>query len=1162
MTSKRLPGGGLIDRTRQLQFSFDGRQYTGHPGDTLASALLANDQWLMGRSFKYHRPRGVLTASAAEPNALVTVGTGPRTEPNVRATTLQLHDGLIAKSQNCWPTLRHDIGQINGLLSPLLSAGFYYKTFMWPAAFWEKFYEPLIRRAAGLGRATTLPDADHYQKSWAHPDLLVIGAGPAGLSAALTAGRSGASVMMLDEQAQAGGCAAGEPDEAAWTESTLAELRTLPNVRIMLNTTVFGWYDSGVFGAVENVQKHLPKPDPDKPVEKIWRIHAASAIMATGSHERPLVFNGNDRPGILLAGALQTYVNRFAVNPGRAIAIVTNNDSGYRCAASCVAAGLSVAAVVDRRPSPGVAMLKLAQHSRIRLISNAHITATHGRNRLSAIEVSGPGGVELIPVDTLGMSGGFSPVIHLSCQRGAKPSWQAAAQYFTAPADRDGLYSCGAAAGAQTTEACIQHGENLAQRCLHDLGKTSARPSPMTLNPAELSVPSWHIGGKPTKAFVDFQNDVTAADLGQAVDEGYGHVELAKRYTTAGMATDQGKTGNVNMIGLLADARQTTPQEIGTTTFRPFYTPVSFGALAGQHRAQAFRARRRSPLHEWALSAGACFVPAGLWERPAYFAQAGEHHWRESVDREVATVRKSVGLCDVSTLGKIELTGPDCATFLNRVYCNKFLKLPVGKARYGLMLREDGFILDDGTTSRLGPEHFLMTTTTGAAGEVMTHLEWCHQVLWPELKLQFTSVTEQWAQLAIAGPRSRELLQLITDEDLSDQAFPFLTARTIELSGNPVPARLFRISFSGELAYELAVPADYGNQLAAHLMAAGQALGICAYGTEAMGVMRIEKGFVTHAEIDGRVTPDDLGMGRLAGTDKDYVGKALLQRPALNCPDRLQLVGLQTTDPQAELKAGAHLLDPGCEPSMANDQGYVSSTCFSPTLNRTIALALLRRGRTRLGERIMVWNGLQNTETLATVCSPEHVDPHKNPDQPGLLSQHQTDTSPAPFTGAGRKPLEDWFSNAPERPTDTAVTVAQSRSSAMQLMFGPCPADPGCRWQGPEHYLQLTPPDAALAPGAGIELSNARVRLVLNGAAAADVLAKGCGINLARADHRCAPTLFGDIPVSLTRLAETRFELIVARSFSQSLLNRLAEAGREYRMSFSATDDDDDFHRA
>jgi len=1133
----------------------------------------------MARSFKYHRPRSVLTAGSAEPNALVTSGIGPHTEANVRATMLEIYDGLVANPQNCWPSLQQDIGALNGLLGPVLAAGFYYKTFMWPASFWEKFYEPLIRRAAGLGKASALPDPDTYDKRWAHCDLLVVGAGPSGISAALTAARAGASVMLVDEQHHFGGELAGQStiwsdnetsqtdgsDASDWLDPRLEELRSLPNAQVLLRTTVFGCYDSGVYGALERVGKHLAKGQTAHrpPAETLWRIVAKHCVMATGAQERPLVFNGNDRPGILLAGALQTYVERYAVVPGQSVAILTNNDAGYRSAASLLAAGVAVRAVIDQRSHQrsDVSALGLAQQlgTQTRVITNAQIVATRGRHRLNQVTVQTPGGTEQITLDTLGVSGGHSPVIHLACQRGAKPQWDESKQWFAAPDDRDGLFACGAAAGVSQLSDCIEHGEQVALQCLTSLGKhsgTSAAPSQHARKLSESKAhPSWHVGGNGTKAFVDFQNDVVATDLVLAVREGYGHVEMAKRYTTTGMATDQGKTGNINAIGLLAEARGVSCGDIGTTTFRPFYTPVSFGALAGSYVGENLQPRRRSALHEWAESLGASFVDSGHWDRAAWFPRAGETNWRESVDREVNAVRAGVGLTDVSTLGKIELFGPDCAEFLNRVYCNKFAKLPIGKARYGLMLREDGFILDDGTTSRLAEHHFLMTTTTGAAAQVLTHLEWCHQVLWPELDIHFAAVSDQWAQMAIAGPKSREVLQLIVNDDLSDDEVPFLAARQVTLVDG-VAARLFRISFSGELGYELAVPANLGASTAQLLMKLGQPAGITAYGTEAMSVLRIEKGFVTHAEIDGRVTPGDLGMARLAATDKHYIGEKLLRRNGLQSPDRGQLVGLQPLDSKSDLRAGAHLIGEKAlhpERSPSASEGHITSACYSPTMASPIALALLAIGTERIGQRVQVRDELRNTVVAARVCPPNFLESRNT-----LAAQHES-LSPAHAPVSAKESINphyvindaivNEFNNVS---TGIELTFSHDHRIILQLnaqvtaLLAAPGTDTQCRQIAPDKCLWL---GQNLASGIWIDQSDARCLLVLRGPFVRDVLSRGTSINLstqAMPTQQAHATLLGRISAVLTRLDDDGFEVIVNRSYAQALVRQLGIWAQAY----------------
>ncbi|MDK1378489.1 sarcosine oxidase subunit alpha family protein [Sinorhizobium sp. 6-70] len=978
MTAYRLTAGGLVDRSRSLSFSFDGRPLRGFAGDTLASALLANDQLLVGRSFKYHRPRGIVSASASEPNALVTIGSGARSDPNTKATVAELYAGLTARSQNRWPSLGFDIGAMSDLFSPFLGAGFYYKTFMWPAQFWEKLYEPLIRRAAGLGRAVLERDPEIYEKSWAHCDLLVVGGGPTGLMAALTAARAGLRVILADEDFRLGGSLLSETQAIngapayVFADRVVAELQALPNVTLLPRTTVFGWYDDNVFGAVERVQKHAAEPLAKLPAERVWRIVARRALLATGAEERPLVFGGNDRPGVMMAGALRTYANRYGVAAGRSVAIFTNGSAGYQAARDLHAKGIAIAAIVDSR-----AAAEDAAPEGTRVIRSASVVDTRGRRRVSGLVVERSGFEELVACDAVGMSGGWSPVIHLACQRGAKPVWSDQLSAFVAPDVGGGLRIAGSAGGIYTLAGCISDGAAKASAITSDLGfKPAQDVLPQTGEEADPSFTAlWYVPGAKAKAFVDFQNDVHAKDLGLALREGFGHVEHAKRYTTSGMATDQGKLSNINAVGILAGMRGVSPADVGVTTFRPFYTPVSFGALAGTARDKHAQPVRKSPLHEWARKHGATFVEAGQWYRSAWFPRAGEKTWRESVDREVLNVRANVGICDVSTLGKIELFGPDAAEFLNRLYCNALLKLPVGKARYGLMLREDGFVYDDGTASRLAEEHFLVTTTTAMAGGVMSHMEYCSQVLWPELKVRFCSVSDQWAQIAIAGPKARGVLQQLVEDDISDAAFPFLAAGTVTLKGG-LKARLFRISFSGELAFELAVPAGFGVAVADQLMDVGRAFDICAYGVEALNVLRLEKGLPTHAEFDGRVTPDDAGLGRMVSAHKtDFIGKHLSSRYGLTAADRMQLVGLKSVDREKDIRAGAHLLREGMKPSSLNDQGWVSSACFSPVLGHHIALAFLKSGRERYGERIVVWDKLRDQEVIAEVCDPVFVDP-------------------------------------------------------------------------------------------------------------------------------------------------------------------------------------------
>jgi heterotetrameric sarcosine oxidase alpha subunit len=980
--SARLPTGGRIDRARPIKFSFDGRAMTGFVGDTLASALVANGVRLVGRSFKYHRPRGILSAGSEEPNALVELRSGARREPNTRATTVELFDGLEARSQNRWPSLAFDLMSINGLAGGLLSAGFYYKTFMWPAALWEKLYEPLIRRAAGLGRAAGAEDPDHYEKAHAHCDVLVIGAGPAGLMAALTAGRSGARVILADEDFVLGGRLLAERHEidgnaaGAWVAAAETELAALPNVRIMRRTTVYGVYDSGTYGAIERVNDHIAVPPPFEARQRSWRIYAKRSILAAGALERPLVFANNDRPGVMLAGAARTYINRFAAAPGQRIVVFTTSDDGWRTAVDASRAGISIEAIIDSRANAAPSLAaNLPAGTRI-LLGGAVVRAL-GAPVIQAVEVRDASGrMSTIQCDGLAVSGGWSPSVHLTSHLGGKPAWSEPLAAFVPGTLPPGMSVVGTANGAMTLAAGLASGRDAGARAADEAGHTApSSPLPQADDEPATTTALWHVAGGRGLAFVDFQNDVTTKDIGLASREGYRSVELLKRYTTLGMATDQGKTSNVNGLALLAAQQGRPIDAVGSTLNRPPFTPVAIGALAGHHRGKEFRATRLSPLHAWAGKHGAVFVEAGAWLRASWFPRAGEDSLAAAT-REVKAVRSAVGVTDVSTLGKIDIQGPDAATLLDRVYCNTFSTLAVGRARYGLMLREDGLVMDDGTTSRLGPDHFLMTTTTANALGVMRHLEFCHQCLWPELDVQMATVSEQWAQLAIAGPRSRDVLARVVDRqhDISNAAFPYLTARAVTILGG-TPARLFRISYSGELAYELAVPAGVSGSVAEAIMTAGSDFGIAAYGLEAMGIMRIEKGHVAGNEINGQTTARDLGLAKMMSTRKDYIGRALASRPGLMGPDRWGLVGLKPMDRDARIVAGAHLLPIGEAVTTSNDLGYVTSAAFSPALGHWVGLGLLAGGVAGVGRRVRLVDLLRSIELDVEVCEPVFYDP-------------------------------------------------------------------------------------------------------------------------------------------------------------------------------------------
>ncbi|MGD9864547.1 MAG: sarcosine oxidase subunit alpha family protein, partial [Pseudodonghicola sp.] len=857
--------GGQIDRTQKLTFSFDGKRYHGHPGDTLASALLANDVRLIGRSFKYHRPRGVVSAGSEEPNAMVELRTGARQEPNTRATVAELFDGLEARSQNRMGPLNFDLLAVNDLLSPFFAAGFYYKTFMWPKAFWEKLYEPAIRRAAGLGSLSMQADPDSYDKGFLHCDLLVIGGGAAGLAAALTAARAGAQVILADEDFRLGGRLLAEShslDDAPatdWIAGVEAEFASLPNLRVMRRTTVFGAYDHGIFGAVERVADHLATPG-KRVRQTLWRITAKRSILATGATERHIPFANNDRPGIMLAGALRAYANRWAVSAAKRVAIFTNNDDGHRSALDLAAKGVDIAGVIDTRADA-------KSFGSYPLYAGATVTNSRGRLGLSKIEVTRNGQAQWIGCGALGVSGGWNPNVHLSSHHRGRPVWSEALQAFVPGiGGPPGLSVAGAAAGQGSTHAALTSGAEAARAALDDLGLADTLPDLPQAEDAPVNLQAfWHVPGK-TRAWVDFQNDVTVKDIKLAHQENMRPVEHLKRWTTLGMATDQGKTANVTALAVMAELTGKTIPETGTTIFRPPYTGVSLSVLGGGDTGAHFRPRRLSPTHEWAKSQGAVFVEVGPWIRAQYFPRPGETHWRQSVDREVLATRAGVGLCDVTTLGKVDVQGADAGEFLNRIYANAMASLKVGMVRYGLMLREDGHAYDDGTCARLAEDHYVVTTTTAQAGPVYRHMEFARQCLWPELDVQLISTTDAWAQISVAGPNARALLERIVDDaDLSNDAFPFMACRALTVC-NGLRARLFRISFSGELAYEIAVPARYGNALMARLVELGEDLGATPYGTEALGVLRIEKGHAAGNELNGQTTAQMLGMGRMVST--------------------------------------------------------------------------------------------------------------------------------------------------------------------------------------------------------------------------------------------------------------------------------------------------------
>ncbi|PRY73161.1 sarcosine oxidase subunit alpha family protein [Halomonas ventosae] len=1004
----RLREGGRIDRARTLSFTFNGKRYQGHAGDTLASALLANGVDIVNRSFKYSRPRGIVAAGAEEPNALVQLGSSEAAQvPNVRATQQALFDGLRAQSTNGWPNVQRDVMSLVGKLGGrFMPPGFYYKTFMAPASMWMT-YEKYIRKGAGLGRSPMERDPDSYDHLNQHCDLLVIGAGPAGLAAALTAARGGARVILCDEQEEMGGslldsrALLDHQPAARWAEQVVTELAGLDNVTLLPRTTANGYHDHHFVTLHERRTEHLgecaPTVDGYRPARsRMHRVRAGQVLLATGAHERPLVYAGNDVPGNLVAGAVSTYIRRYGVVPGEKLVLSVSNDHAYRAALDWDEAGREVVAIVDARQAPDGDLVAQARARGIRIIEGAAVLEAKGSTRVSGARVATidaeaftiTGQAETLACDTIATSGGYSPVIHLASHTGARPSWNDEILGFV-PSLVKGVHAAGSARGRHDLAEGLADGSAAAARALAALGLSAAAITLPQVDAiregtacALYQVPHEKPTLRAPKQFVDLQNDVTAAAIELATREGFESIEHVKRYTAMGFGTDQGKLGNINGMAIAARCLGKSIPEVGTTVFRPNYTPVTFGAIAGRHCRELFDPERYTALHQWHVENGAEFEDVGQWKRPWYFPQVrpdaanGEREtMEEAVARECLAVREKVGILDASTLGKIDIQGPDAREFLGRIYTNKWAKLAPGRARYGLMCKDDGMLMDDGTTSCLAENHFLMTTTTGGAAGVMEWLELWHQTEWPELDVTFTSVTDHWATMTVTGPEARKLLAEITDIDLDRDSFTFMDWREGKVAD--VPARVFRISFTGELAYEINVQANYAMHVWKTLFKHGEKYGLTPYGTETMHVLRAEKGFIIAGQdTDGSVTPEDLGMQWAVGYDKpnSWVGKRALSRSDTRRADRKQLVGLRPRDPKVVLEEGAQIVfDPDHAIPMPM-VGHVTSSYYSPTLGSGFALAVVKGGQSRMGETVYLPMADGNTHA-AEIVGTIFVDP-------------------------------------------------------------------------------------------------------------------------------------------------------------------------------------------
>ncbi len=986
----RLIKSGYIDREKKISFKFNGKKYFGFKGDTLASALLANGVHLVGRSFKYHRPRGFLGSNVEEPNALVQLYNGAKTEPNAVATTIELVEGLVAKSQNCFPSVSFDFGAINNFLSKFFPAGFYYKTFMWPKSFWHKIYEPVIRKAAGLGVAPLKPDPDRYEHKFEYCDILIVGSGPSGLASALSAAKNGAKVILAEDKPRFGGSlltdevTIGNKKGKDWADEKITQLKLMPNVIVKNRSQVFGYYDHNMMVMFERTRDHIENPSQFTPRQRLWYIRAKEVIISTGSIERPLVFGNNDRPGIMLASAAKEYMKVYGVIVGKKPIIFTNNDSGYDTAIEFKKNGIDPL-ILDVRSNSESSVAKEAKNLKINIKFSYGVVNALGYKKVNSAvigklnkEKSGYDNLENISCDCICVSGNWTPTVHLSSQSGNKLKFDDEINAFVPNQSRQNESTIGSARGLftlkETLEEGFTKGYDLSKKIT---GKDLKTPTPTSNERIyEQHDKFWCMPlpkKKNYKRCVDFQNDVYVSDIELAVSEGFRSIEHVKRYTTLGMATDQGRTSNLNGLQLVSNIEKKIIPEVGHTTFRPPYTPVTIGTIVGREVGKHYRPTRKSPMHSWHTRNNAVFVDAGLWLRPRYYKQNKET-LLEAAKREATNVRNNIGICDVTSLGKIDIKGPDSAEFLNRVYTNSWMKLPVGKARYGVMLREDGVVFDDGTTTRISENHYHMTTTTAQAVNVLSHLEYYLQVVWTELNVNVLSTTEQWAGVALAGPNSRNLLsKLFPETDVSNESLPFMGFKQADFFG--VPARIFRISFSGELAYEINVESGYGVFMWEKIMEIGQEMNIEPYGTEALSTLRIEMGHVAGSEIDGRVIASDLSLEGMLSKKKDFIGKRSLNRTAFLNPEREKIVGVVPLDKKTMIPEGSHLvMDENAD--LPNPKlGHISASCWSVEYNNPFSLAILKDGNKKIGVKLYALSPLKNKSIPVEIVSSHYVDP-------------------------------------------------------------------------------------------------------------------------------------------------------------------------------------------